>query len=977
MRRSMVLLFAAASLAFIGCDDGPNQTFSPAPDGAGQKWNDGKTPGGADPATGNFQPTGGGTNKQDICDAPTKKAAWAFAFNQPIIPPTTAGNINMAGGDSWAGITIEQAEAAPKYVQVNGANVNQGGNCQSINDGDLYGDGDLTNQWGDNGEITFEYHVTNRKIVHMALNPGYTGNLHVESRPNGPFETDGKHHTYDLSVTNTFTKDGKPWAVSWTGFPGANGTGQPATGKDGWANELGDALLATFLPGIPPQPDCVDSGTCILNHFGDLPYFGVSAIGLYITNYSLSAGQPTPSTIANFDLYFQKVMPFSGGASQLKLDAVGPTGTAFGLGPNKDKNCTLQFGLKYADFLGNCVQVNGGNDDVVQKNKLLGGMDHDTESYQFDLQGLRVNFLDSHLADGTIVKDNDRPADDDTVMYLSNDQADLGPIRNDYTGSDPTKPKDLHGTGLLYAEFVRTVQDNINSLLMAQGVPAASLHEIGDDACISGLAANCTGFEGFVIPIDPNKMTADPSDKTVLGNPVGPILKSRAADPAKFTVDGDPTNDQAHLSLLPGLVLGAQKIAICGASVGGGPTTCVADRTFTFSLGQATNVLGGGSTAGLPAEMQDGRFYFKAWAQAFFKMLMTEGQKPDGSSTYADIHAQAVDPNNIFFDSQGSGQFEISEYVDRRHAAAGTPPVDVVVTADVKNGIFDRYEFTRKLYRGESALYAAMTPPGTPAGSKDVLLSNVFGAPALAGLWSSYECAAGLKSCPSDPPPYIDETGRRLLADYPGPFSQGTVFQLGIGAPSAVNVTETHADIQQALVSVPLQKNPYDSSTATGDVFTALVPWTPKQPGVGFPIALNGTQDKFVSSYDLDLTGTTITADIKYDVLTDASGKPQGIQLEAVHSTDFLGQVFLCSAQNPDGSVSLLHAAMYTPVSSLLNWINTHQGAAAQCGLIVRYSPYNNYPDFITATGTGVRLEVTQGGGLGRIVGAILFAPGQ
>ena len=116
MRRSMVLLFAAASLAFIGCDDGPNQTFSPAPDGAGQKWNDGKTPGGADPATGNFQPTGGGTNKQDICDAPTKKAAWAFAFNQPIIPPTTAGNINMAGGDSWAGITIEQAEAAPKYV---------------------------------------------------------------------------------------------------------------------------------------------------------------------------------------------------------------------------------------------------------------------------------------------------------------------------------------------------------------------------------------------------------------------------------------------------------------------------------------------------------------------------------------------------------------------------------------------------------------------------------------------------------------------------------------------------------------------------------------------------------------------------------------------------------------------------------------------------------------------------------------------
>ena len=41
----------------------------------------------------------------------------------------------------------------------------------------------------------------------------------------------------------------------------------------------------------------------------------------------------------------------------------------------------------------------------------------------------------------------------------------------------------------------------------------------------------------------------------------------------------------------------------------------------------------------------------------------------------------------------------------------------------------------------------------------------------------------------------------------------------------------------------------------------------------------------------------------------------------------------------------------------------------------MEYSNYENYLDWINSQSNGVRLESTQGGGFGRIVGATLFDP--
>jgi len=179
------------------------------------------------------------------------------------------------------------------------------------------------------------------------------------------------------------------------------------------------------------------------------------------------------------------------------------------------------------------------------------------------------------------------------------------------------------------------------------------------------------------------------------------------------------------------------------------------------------------------------------------------------------------------------------------------------------------------------------------------------------------------------------------------------------------------------MVEIPLHVNPYDLTSAppaTGaPAVQVLVPWAPKQPGVGFPVSLDGMRDRFIETYQLDFTGTQITANVDYDFQIDQTGNPTtAVMFLAVETTDFLGDVFLC---RDSSTKDLLTARMYTSVALILDWFASHPAAYNDCQIIIHYSPYENYADYITSLLNGVRLGVTQGGGYGRIVDATLFDP--
>jgi hypothetical protein len=223
------------------------------------------------------------------------------------------------------------------------------------------------------------------------------------------------------------------------------------------------------------------------------------------------------------------------------------------------------------------------------------------------------------------------------------------------------------------------------------------------------------------------------------------------------------------------------------------------------------------------------------------------------------------------------------------------------------------------------------------------------------------------------------DDGYPILSRYPGAFAgKSTAFTLG---PTAIKIVQTYPNIQQAMVEVPLSADPYDPTSGPSTLGASaqwLIPWAPKQPGIGFPIALTGTLDKFITANEMDFSGTTISANINYDAAIDPStghaATDGSIQLLAVETTDFLGEVFLC--QDP-GTKDLLRARMYTSVQDIVDWLATHPGATNACGIVTRYSPFNNFVDYITSLTNGVRLGITQGGGLGRVVDVTLFVPGQ
>jgi hypothetical protein len=965
MRRSLIALSVISSLGLVACEDGPAQPYNPSPNGAGDKWNDGQSPPAADPATQGFGVQGGGTNKQEICNGPTKAMTWAKMVAAPILPPRKAAQLDMAGDDTWVGLTIEQAEQI---------------NCQSTNYGDLFGDGNQDNYWGDNYEVFVEYRTSNRKIIGMTLSPGYTGTLDLTSR-------DGKD-TFKIPIQTQITKNGQPYALDWNDeakFPDE-------------VNELYDALTATYAPGLPayvpsdPNTNCRLNGACIVGNFGDVAYIYWPALGSAIWVDNKNAPPPTPSIITRIDQDPTKTLPFSLSNPQLKLDAEGPVANAGKLG-NAPAACVVKMGLTFDDFLGNCVKVTGDPaKDGTEYNKLLGGLTHGDERFHFDVRGVDINFTDKTLAPDDIVHDKDLPHGNDTATQFRSDQSTLGKITNDRLNNDPNQRKDLHGAGLVYLEYARLVQAELNKY-----VPAGNQHQLADPACTTAVdpsledyADGCTGFEGFIAPLDPSFLP--PAD------PLLPLAQG-AYDPTSKLINAQYLSTGITLGLKPG----HPQVIFCldldpTGDIFNGYNYCNTGDIFATSYARVLHVMGKDKVANLPIDVQDIRFFWKQYFTAVVKYLKAAGSAGalGPNENVAGVHAQTIDPDNLFFDSVGSGQFEIGEYVDRRFVTATTDPTDLTVTADVKNGIFNDFTFSRDIFRGETALYSAvLEDPADPIGKEDTgLLTNLFGSPLLGSTWlpsskggkyTAYYCATHLepKNCDGQYPP-LDESGNLQigpnglprLARYPGAFD-GAATSFTLGA-TPITIDQTYPNIQSAMVNVPLFENPYDPSSTPLTPIQVLVPWFPKQPGEGFPIALTGTLDKFVSTAQLDFTGTTITANVDFDYAIDpATGQPAkdgSLEFKAVETTDYLGEVFLC--YDPATS-SLLGARMYTPVAEILDWLESHPGTYDSCGIIITYSPYGNYADYITSLTAGVRLGITQGGGFGRVVDTTLFVPGQ
>ncbi|HEY3818325.1 MAG TPA: hypothetical protein VGL81_14195 [Polyangiaceae bacterium] len=1011
----VAVLAAMTSIGAAGCEDGPNQTYSPTTPGEANSWV--APPGTVTyPSTKNYSYLQGGTNANIICNGAQLAKTWALMDKQPILPPVAAAGLDMAGPGctptdpncTWPGLTIEEAEQVL---------------CQSSNQGDVFGDGQLDNSWGDSAEVLAHYLITTHKIDFLWLGGGYLGNVTAT----GCAGTASAGHTYTIPILTQIQRDNQPFEIDWAA---------PKSSTD-WRNQLTSALLCTFAPTLASSQDCSETGACIQGSFGDEAYFFLASLGIGFYIASQSAPQPTPSIMDVIQVPLAKVTPFAGASINLKIDAVGPTATTGVLNTMTNKPCVMQFGSQFSEFLSDCVETTGNTtQDTGEYNKLLGGIQHDEERFFFNITGVDLNFGDGRLMPTQVVTDTDIPAATDTASEFDIDQDTLGPIVQDYPGNDTTQNKDAHGNGMMLLQMMRIAQQNLNADMLAAN-PSFKAHYLGDPTCSDtnpgGPAAGCTGLETVVTTAPQSFITATQtlgsSPSTLTAAELVTLVNAGIADgtPILATNGAPPALSSQSLGMRPG----TPNISFCSDLTAAGHTsleTCASTYQGLIipnSFARVVAVLGKGNKNNLPVDAQDDRFFFKAYVTAMLEYLKAEGTateagKDPSKVTIADIDVTPLDTYNLYFDSTGAGQYEQAEYIERQYSQdPNNPniPLDFVFTADIIHGIMNDYDFSKYLYRGENALYQAMIDERDNsvheiASQDNALLTNMFGSPVLLAGWADHTADSGPQytayycATNNDPVPcegqtapldangkiLMDETGTQpLLAAYPGAFSgAATAFTLGGAQSPSVPVavsfvknsgdtgTGTFASLQAAFVQVPLHQNPYDLTSAPqlgggAPVAQALVDWVPKQPGIGFPVAQDGQREQLIETAAIDFSGEQITANVDYDFQLDVNGNPTDKMLFlAVETTDFLGDVFVC--QDPN-TKDLLTARMYTSVETILQWIAAHPTAYATCQLIMEYSPYENYLDYVNSLSNGVRLSSTQGGGFGRIVDGTLFDP--
>jgi hypothetical protein len=978
MRRFVLFVAALTPIMLTaGCEDGPAQTYSPAPNGASTVWNGPPQAGGitgdggvyVNPGTEAFDASFGGQTVNDTCTGPQKKAIWHNLFQEPIQIPGLAGGIDIAGGyngdgssgfvagqpfnydptkETWSGTTVEQAEAIL---------------CQGAADS-IYTGVTTTIGWGENApayELSAEYNANNRQITDLLFQYGYIGTINATS--------DDGSTVYSVGLNNL------PIQVSVNGGTATNVILDWGSMGDlvATANQIYEAFRNTYAPTFPKDMDCYTAGHCELGNNGtEGGYIFITPLNLALfVNNTLAPGLAA-STMGLVDLGLLKLLPFSLATTTMKLDAVGPLVSLPGIGgTGNTADCEYQLGQTFGMFNANCVEVFGSDtaQNTIAENKLFGGIGHTNESYQFDINGIDPQFS-ATLADNAVLGDTQRPVATDIAYQITVDQYTIGPFANDYTNNDINDPngQDFHGIGLLTLEWANLVQNYIRANVDPALLP------LGTPACIANPQTDhCSGIEGIV--------TTAP----VASAPQFPFNALGTTQPAVTNVYSG------------GLKPATWGSTFCTDSTDA--STCTTNYLFTQMQAQIASHYANPNS--IPTILGSRRFYFQQWILALVKYLKVAGTP---TATLAQVDAQFVDPNNLFFDSQGGG-FEQGLYVERSTVNSDMQaPTAISVTTNLTTSVINDFQFSRYNFRGEKAIYTALTnTQGDLPGAEPVFLSNMVGAPVLAGAWGTYECATNTDptnmDCGATPdaptgatiaPVVSDATGTHpLFQGYEPAFGQ-TIFAIAPNGaapiPSPITINPSGFElIASAQVTLPIYSpstaNPtmstFDPTTWVDNppTITVLVPYQPKGANVGFPVTIDGSRDKFYNTYNVDLTGTTVNGNVDYEYVNNTvdGGVVSSLVIRAIETQNYLGLVFACSNGNAGTSDEILSVRMYDNAETILNWIGEYPDAATSCGLQIKYSIYGNYPDYISFLNSGVRFGLNPGFGGSVVSDVTLF----
>jgi hypothetical protein len=554
------------------------------------------------------------------CNGEQQLAAFNAMINAPLVPPRMIGGLDLAGGDTWAGLTISAAEQ--KLCQ---------GTPTAATDDAARG----TMAWGlaPNHQVTVEFDKASGKIDNWTLNAGYKGKLEFQSRPTALGSTAPNpygEHRYSLGVGTQILRDGQPWEILW------QVSCQPTHDTGCWQKqltELFDAAMFTFAPELKStQENCVAEQLCLGTRTPTkMGLFGIRPLGFYLVIDDYTS-QPAASTPSYFYGFYAKTMPFSGADLFLQLDGDGPRATAKGLG-DQGRDCAFGLGTAYSAFLDGCVKVQRDADmNAFLEGKLLGGATRTisttnagpTGTWILDVAGTNPNFASERF-------DERAPLPDARMTELSLDLRSSGKVLNEFADDGVTQT--LAATGAIYREYAQLVQSWLHE---HEGTPPSMRFPLGAPECLPAIgsapAPGCTGMEQFLSPAEPTT-TSDPNlQRMSIGGKYGAVFGIRTTL--------KPGTPRGIFCVDPGT------FDRC-SSEGDAGTEGRAGSLFETTRAQIVAVLGSGEPSLLPEEAREAKLYVRLWAKALVKYLSAAGQRPVDLSSFPtpadeDIHVAAA-----------------------------------------------------------------------------------------------------------------------------------------------------------------------------------------------------------------------------------------------------------------------------------------------------------------------------------------------
>ena len=169
------------------------------------------------------------------------------------VPPATTNTSADFTSETWTGLTLDQAEQI---------------NCQSTNEGDIYGDGTVFGMQALGRQRRSRGELHRRDLPDHPSGPRSRLHRHrstAKGRPGGA----NAASTYVIPVGAPITKDGNSLDIDWTN----------AATKAAKINELYDAVAASYS-AFGAEPDCLGSGHCISNKLTDeFAYIWFTTVG--------------------------------------------------------------------------------------------------------------------------------------------------------------------------------------------------------------------------------------------------------------------------------------------------------------------------------------------------------------------------------------------------------------------------------------------------------------------------------------------------------------------------------------------------------------------------------------------------------------------------------------------------------------------------------------------------------------------------